>query len=262
MAIALGAFIGHFWPEFGESLKPLGDGFIKLVKMVIAPVIFLTIVTGIAGMRDIGRVGRVAAKAFAYFLTFSTLALIVGLIVANVVKPGRGLNIDPASLNAGAVAQYATAAHEDDHRRLFDRDHPRHPGQRLFDRQHPAGAVRVDPVRHRPGPDRGCRQAGADPVRIHQRGGVQAGGHRHEGRAHRGLRRLRLHHRRIRHRLGGQPGPADRRLLSDRRHLRGRGAGPGRARQRVQRSEADPLSEGGAASGAGHLFVRGGPCPV
>ncbi len=112
MAIALGAFIGHFWPEFGESLKPLGDGFIKLVKMVIAPVIFLTIVTGIAGMRDIGRVGRVAAKAFAYFLTFSTLALIVGLIVANVVKPGRGLNIDPASLNAGAVAQYATAAHE------------------------------------------------------------------------------------------------------------------------------------------------------
>ena len=112
IAIALGGLIGHFWPSFGESLRPLGEGFIKLVKMVIAPVIFLTIVTGIAGMRDIGRVGRVAAKAFAYFLTFSTLALIVGLIVANVIKPGRGLNIDPASLNAGAVAQYATAAHE------------------------------------------------------------------------------------------------------------------------------------------------------
>ena len=112
IAIALGGLIGHFWPSFGESLRPLGEGFIKLVKMVIAPVIFLTIVIGIAGMRDIGRVGRVAAKAFAYFLTFSTLALIVGLIVANVIKPGRGLNIDPASLNAGAVAQYATAAHE------------------------------------------------------------------------------------------------------------------------------------------------------
>jgi len=111
IAIALGALIGHFWPTFGESLKPLGDGFIKLVKMVIAPVIFLTIVTGIAGMRDLGSVGRVAAKAFAYFLVFSTLALIVGLIIANIVRPGHGLNIDPATLNAGAVEQYAAAAH-------------------------------------------------------------------------------------------------------------------------------------------------------
>lgn len=122
-AIVLGGLIGHFWPSFtgpdgkavvglGEQLKPLGDGFIKLVKMVISPVIFLTIVTGIAGMRDLGRVGRVAAKAFAYFLVFSTLALIVGLIVANIVQPGRGLNIDPASLDAGAVSQYSTAAHE------------------------------------------------------------------------------------------------------------------------------------------------------
>ncbi|MBX9706612.1 MAG: dicarboxylate/amino acid:cation symporter [Caulobacteraceae bacterium] len=111
-AILLGGALGHFFPEFGESLKPLGDGFIKLVKMVIAPVIFLTIVVGIAGMRDIGKVGRVAAKAFAYFLVFSTLALIVGLIVANLVQPGRGLNIDPASLDAGSVSQYSTAAHE------------------------------------------------------------------------------------------------------------------------------------------------------
>ncbi len=111
-AIVLGGLIGHFWPGFGESLKPLGDGFIKLVKMVIAPVIFLTIVTGIAGMRDLGRVGRVAAKAFGYFLTFSTLALVIGMVVGNVVQPGRGLNIDPATLDAGAVSQYASAAHE------------------------------------------------------------------------------------------------------------------------------------------------------
>src|SRR5690606_34259275 len=81
-------------------------------KMIIAPVIFLTIVTGIAGMRDIGRVGRVAAKAFGYFLVFSTLALIVGLVVANLVQPGRGLNVDPARLDAGAVSRYAQAAHE------------------------------------------------------------------------------------------------------------------------------------------------------
>ncbi|RZJ01359.1 MAG: dicarboxylate/amino acid:cation symporter [Brevundimonas sp.] len=111
-AIVLGGVIGHFWPEFGKDLKPLGDAFIKLVKMIIAPVIFITIATGIAGMRDLGRVGRVAAKAFGYFFVFSTLALIIGLIIANVVQPGRGLNIDPATLNAGAVAQYAQAAHE------------------------------------------------------------------------------------------------------------------------------------------------------
>ena len=112
VAIVLGALLGHFEPAFAESLKPLGDAFIKLVKMIIAPVIFLTIVTGIAGMRDIGRVGRVAAKAFAYFLTFSTLALIIGMIVANLVQPGNGLNIDPASLDASAVSKYSEQAHE------------------------------------------------------------------------------------------------------------------------------------------------------
>ena len=112
VAIAAGALIGHFWPEFGASLKPLGDAFIKLVKMIIAPVIFLTIVTGIAGMKELGAVGRVALKAFVYFLCFSTLALIVGLIVANVVQPGAGMNIDPATLHGEAVAQYAQKAHD------------------------------------------------------------------------------------------------------------------------------------------------------
>ncbi len=112
VAIALGVTIGHVFPDAGVALKPLGDAFIKLVKMIIAPVIFLTIVTGIAGMKELGAIGRVAAKAFAYFLTFSTLALIVGLIVANVVQPGAGLNIDPATLDAGKVADYAHQAHE------------------------------------------------------------------------------------------------------------------------------------------------------
>ena len=111
-AILLGGLIGHFWPDLGTSLKPLGDGFIKLVKMIIAPVIFLTISTGIAGMSDLRRVGRVAGKAFAYFLVVSTFALIVGLVIANVVRPGRGLNIDPATLDPAATAQYAAAAHE------------------------------------------------------------------------------------------------------------------------------------------------------
>ena len=112
VAIVAGVTLGHFWPETGEAMKPLGDAFIKLVKMIIAPVIFLTIVTGIAGMRDLKAVGRVAGKAFVYFLTFSTLALILGLIVANIVQPGAGLNIDPASLHGEKVAEYAQKAHD------------------------------------------------------------------------------------------------------------------------------------------------------
>ena len=112
VAIALGAAVGHFAPEFGAGLKPLGDAFIKLVKMIIAPVIFVTVATGIAGMRDLKAVGSVAGKAFAYFLTFSTLALIIGLVVANVVRPGEGLNIDPATLDTAAVADYADKAEE------------------------------------------------------------------------------------------------------------------------------------------------------
>ena len=112
IAIALGVGIGFFWPDVGESLKPLGDAFIKLVKMIIAPVIFLTLVTGIAGMTELKSVGRVAGKAFAYFLFFSTLALIVGLIVANTVQPGAGMNIDPASLDTGAVNDYVAKAHD------------------------------------------------------------------------------------------------------------------------------------------------------
>lgn len=111
-AITLGALLGHFAPAWGEAMRPLGDAFIKLVKMVIAPVIFLTVVTGIAGMKELDKVGRVALKAFAYFLTFSTLALIVGLVVANVVRPGAGLHIDPATLDSGAIADYATRAHD------------------------------------------------------------------------------------------------------------------------------------------------------
>jgi aerobic C4-dicarboxylate transport protein len=112
VAIALGVAIGHFWPSAGDALKPLGDGFIKLVKMVIAPVIFLTVVGGIASMRELASVGRVALKAFAYFLTFSTLALIIGLIVANVVQPGAGMNVNPATLDAGSIAGYAHDAKE------------------------------------------------------------------------------------------------------------------------------------------------------
>ena len=112
VAIAAGVSVGYMWPAAGASLKPLGDAFIKLVKMIIAPVIFLTLVTGIAGMSELRSVGRVAGKAFAYFLFFSTLALIVGLIVANTIQPGAGMNVDPASLDTGAVRDYVAKAHD------------------------------------------------------------------------------------------------------------------------------------------------------
>jgi len=111
-AIAAGVLLGHFWPETGVQLKPVGDGFIKLVKMIIAPVIFLTVSTGIASVGESKALGRLTLKTFAYFLFFSTLALIVGLIIANVFQPGAGMNIDPATLNAGAVADYQAKAHE------------------------------------------------------------------------------------------------------------------------------------------------------
>lgn len=112
VAIGLGVAIGFFAPDVGVALQPLGDAFIKLVKMIIAPVIFLTIATGIAGMGQVAAVGRVAGKAFIYFLAVSTLALVVGLIVGNVVQPGAGLNIDPATLDASAVKTYADKAHD------------------------------------------------------------------------------------------------------------------------------------------------------
>ena len=112
VAIIAGVLLGHFNPVVGESLQPLGVAFINLVKMIIAPVIFLTVSTGIAGMTNMGSVGRVTGKAMLYFITFSTLALIVGMIVANIIQPGKGLNIDPATLHSDKVATYVEKAHD------------------------------------------------------------------------------------------------------------------------------------------------------
>ncbi|MBB5984556.1 MULTISPECIES: C4-dicarboxylate transporter DctA [Sphingobium] len=110
IAIVAGVLLGTLRPEWGSAMKPLADGFIKLIKMVIAPVIFLTLVSGIAHMRALGELGRVAARAFGYFIVVSTLALVVGLVVANVAQPGAGLNIDPRTLDSEAVSGYVGAA--------------------------------------------------------------------------------------------------------------------------------------------------------
>jgi aerobic C4-dicarboxylate transport protein len=110
-AIALGVLVGHLYPDTGASLKPLGDGFIKLIKMIIAPIIFCTVVTGIAGMDDMKKVGRVGAKALLYFEVVSTIALAIGLVVVNLVKPGVGMNADVSKLDARAVEAYTAKAH-------------------------------------------------------------------------------------------------------------------------------------------------------
>ena len=110
-AIVLGVLLGVFYPEVGTAMKPLGDGFIKLIKMIIAPVIFCTVVAGIAGMQDMKKIGRVGGKALLYFEVVSTFALAIGLVVANVAKPGAGFNVDPAHLDSSSIAQYTTNAH-------------------------------------------------------------------------------------------------------------------------------------------------------
>lgn len=110
LAISLGILLGHFYPDLGAQMKPLGDGFVKLIKMIIAPVIFCTVVTGIAGMESMKAVGRTGAIALLYFEVVSTIALIIGLVIVNIVQPGAGMNVDPAALDAKAVAVYADQA--------------------------------------------------------------------------------------------------------------------------------------------------------
>ncbi|WP_040787291.1 dicarboxylate/amino acid:cation symporter, partial [Massilia niastensis] len=110
IAIAAGILLGHFDAKLAIDMKPLGDAFIKLIKMLIGPIIFCTVVSGIAGMQDIRKVGRIGCKALLYFEIVSTLALFIGLAVANVVRPGDGFNVNPATLDGGAVSEYVGKA--------------------------------------------------------------------------------------------------------------------------------------------------------
>src|SRR5512140_1076288 len=105
-AIVIGVLLGHFFPQTGEAMKPLGDGFIKLIKMIIAPIIFCTVVVGIAGMEDMKKVGKTGGYALLYFEIVSSIALVVGLVIVNTVQPGAGMNVDPANLDTRGVAAY------------------------------------------------------------------------------------------------------------------------------------------------------------
>ncbi len=110
IAIVLGIVLGHLYPSLAVDMKPLGDGFIKLIRMLIGPIIFCTVVTGIAGMQDLTKVGRVGGKALLYFEVMSTFALVIGLLAAHLLHPGAGFNVDAASLDAKSIASYATQA--------------------------------------------------------------------------------------------------------------------------------------------------------
>ena len=112
IAIVIGVLLGHYYPEAATKFKPLGDGFIKLIKMMIAPIIFCTVVTGIAGMESMKAVGKTGALALLYFEVVSTIALIVGLVIVNVVQPGAGMNVDVSHLDAKSVETYANAAEQ------------------------------------------------------------------------------------------------------------------------------------------------------
>ncbi len=111
IAVACGALLGHFHPSTGAAMRPLGEGFIRLVKMLIAPIVFVTVVSGIAKMGDLKKVGRVGLKGIIYFEVLTTVALAIGLIIANVLKPGAGMNVNPATLDTKAIASYAGASH-------------------------------------------------------------------------------------------------------------------------------------------------------
>ena len=110
IGVALGVLVGAFWPQVGSALKPLGDAFVKLIKMLIAPVVFCTVAVGVAQVTDARRVGRIGLRALLYFEGLSTLALLVGLAVAALVRPGAGFNVDPAKLDTHAVSAYAAQA--------------------------------------------------------------------------------------------------------------------------------------------------------
>jgi aerobic C4-dicarboxylate transport protein len=112
LAIVLGIIFGHFYPSLGEEMKPLGDTFIKLIKMLIAPIIFCTVVSGIASMQSLKRIGRVGFKSLLYFEVLTTLALVIGLIGVNLMQPGTGMHINPATLDGHAIDSYSKLAHE------------------------------------------------------------------------------------------------------------------------------------------------------
>lgn len=146
-AILLGIALGHFYPQTAQAMKPLGDGFIKLIKMIIAPIIFCTVVLGVAGMEDMKKLGRIGGKALIYFEAVTTLALIIGLVVVNTLQPGGGMHVDPASLDTTAIAKYTASAQHNGFIDFLMNIIPGHHRRRVRQWRHPPGAAHFPALR-------------------------------------------------------------------------------------------------------------------
>jgi hypothetical protein len=213
IAIVLGVLLGHFWPDVGASMKPLGDTFIKLIKMLIAPIIFCTVVHGIASMEDMKKVGRVGIKALIYFEGVTTLALIIGLLVVNVWQPGVGMNVNPSELDTKGIETYTAKAGEQSTVEFLTHNHPGDRRRRLCRGRDPAGSVLRRAVCLRSPISARLRQttpAGHRPDRARV---LPYRRHHHEDCADRRLRRHGVHDRQIWHRHARLARRLDGRLL-------------------------------------------------
>ena len=178
LAMAIGIALGHYWPDAGVRMEPLGEAFVRAIRVLIAPIIFCTVVHGIAGMASMAKVGRVALKALIYFEVLTTIALVIGLVAVNLLQPGAGMHVDLSHLDTSAVAQYLEQTRQTHHRAVSAQHHPQHLRQRLQRRQRAPGSVRLGTVRicaQRDGEDgqtaqRPYRDGGADvfPHRCHR----------------------------------------------------------------------------------------------
>ena len=197
-AIVIGVLLGHFYPETGTAMKPLGDGFIKLIKMIIAPIIFCTVVVGIAGMEDMKKVGKTGGLALLYFEIVSSIALIVGLTIVNLVQPGAGMNIDPAVAGHQGRRRLYQAGPDAEHAGLPAQHHPQHGRRCVRQGRDPAGAADRRHVRLLPAQVRRPRHAGVRHDRKDVARAVRDRRRHHEGGADRRLRRDGLHDRQVR----------------------------------------------------------------
>ena len=209
IAILLGVVVGWLWPDLATNdwIKALGDGFIKLIKMVIAPIIFCTVVSGISHIQDASKVGRVGVKALVYFEVVSSFALIIGLVDGQ-SDPGRSRAGREARRRGGRELRQAGGSAEVG--RFRPQHHSRQRGRRAGARRHPAGAAVRHPVRLCADGARRARPPAARPHRRHLARGIRRDRHRHEGRAARRLRRDGLYHRKIRARGARQSDRTDR----------------------------------------------------
>ncbi len=250
-----GAVLGWLDPNLGAQMKPLGDGFISLVRMLIGPVIFCTVVHGVAGMNDMRRVGRVAIKALLYFEAVTTVALGLALLVVNLWRPGAGMNVDLASLDAGAVADYAARAQHQNISEFLLHVIPKTFVGAFAGGRRAAGAADLPAHRLRSGGPGRAGPADREPHREGRRGRLQDRRLRDVGRAAGGVRGHRLHGGQVRRGLAGLAGGPDRRVLCRVRPVHPAGAGAHRLAGRGEHLPPAWLHPRGAADRGGHDVV-------